>query len=261
MNSVLTSILIMPQKIIAGNWKMNLNYAQAMTLADAIAAGITGESSCEVILAPPSIYLHDVLRRIGHHDRISVASQNCADREPGAYTGELSAMMLASVGIDYSIIGHSERRIYFGESDPLLARKVDQCFKYGILPIFCCGETLDEREQGVQSEVVERQLRQGLFHLSEAELSDCIIAYEPVWAIGTGKTATPGQAQEMHSLIRQLLRGISDSVAERVSILYGGSVTPATAQEMLASQDVDGALVGGASLKADDFLSIIQACR
>lgn len=251
----------MRQKIVAGNWKMNLNYAQAMTLSDAIADGLQENGTCEVVLAAPSLYLHDVLRRVGHRDRISISAQNCAEHASGAYTGEVSAMMLASIGIEFVIIGHSERRQFYGDNDAVIANKVRQALQHGITPIFCCGEALSDREAGRENEVVDRQLQQGLFHLSQHELADCVIAYEPVWAIGTGKTATAAQAQSMHQKIRSLLDAKFSGLGARVPILYGGSVTATNAGDIFTGPDVDGALVGGASLKAADFLSIISACN
>lgn len=249
------------QKIVAGNWKMNLSYAQAMTLSDAIAAGVSEATACEVILAPPAVYLHDVLSRISHRDCISIAAQNVSDKDHGAFTGEISAAMLASIGIEFTLIGHSERREYFNEQDQQLADKVDRALAHDIIPIFCCGEPLNDRESNRQFEVVSAQLSAALFHLSEHQLSEMIIAYEPVWAIGTGKTATAQQAQEMHAYIRQLIASRYPDAATKIRILYGGSVTAANAAELFAGNDVDGALVGGASLKAGEFLSIINACN
>lgn len=251
----------MRQKIVAGNWKMNLAYAQAMALSDAIADGLQENSSCEVVLAAPYVYLHDVLQRVGHRDRISIAAQNCSEQEAGAFTGEVSAEMLASIGIEFVLVGHSERRQFYGETDQHIARKVQRAIAHGITPVFCCGETLEQRESGIQSEVVSRQLATGLLHLSEFDLRDCIIAYEPVWAIGTGRTATPDQAQEMHAAIRSMVGSVHPVIASSIPILYGGSVNGSNADALFACQDVDGALVGGASLKADEFLRIITACR
>jgi triosephosphate isomerase len=249
------------QKIVAGNWKMNLSYAQAMSLSDAIAAAVKEETTCEIILASPFVYLHDVLRRIGHRDCISIAAQNVSDKVQGAYTGEVSAAMLASVGVEFALVGHSERREFYSENDNQLAAKVDRCLENGIIPVFCCGERLAERETNRQMEVVAEQLTAALFHLTESQLSESIIAYEPVWAIGTGKTATAAQAQEMHANIRQLIQSRFPNAAGKIRILYGGSVTASNASELFACNDVDGALVGGASLKAADFISIIHSCN
>lgn len=249
------------QKIVAGNWKMNLNYAQAMTLSDAIAAGVNEDISCEIILAPAFVYLQDVLRRVGHRDCISVAAQNLSEKEQGAFTGEVSGAMLSSIGIDFVIIGHSERREYFSETDKLLAAKVNRALENGISPIFCCGERLPDRESNKQLEIVKVQLEEALFHLTEDQMSEMIIAYEPVWAIGTGKTATAAQAQEMHAFIRNLISKHYPNAADKIRIIYGGSVTSANAKDLFSGADVDGALVGGASLKVADFLSIINDCE
>ncbi|MEY4593935.1 MAG: hypothetical protein RIQ47_345 [Bacteroidota bacterium] len=249
------------QKIVAGNWKMNLNYAQAMTLSDAIAAGVNEDISCEIILAPAFVYLQDVLRRVGHRDCISVAAQNLSEKEQGAFTGEVSGAMLSSIGIDFVIIGHSERREYFSETDKLLAAKLNCALENGISPIFCCGERLPDRESNKQLEIVKVQLEEALFHLTEDQMSEMIIAYEPVWAIGTGKTATAAQAQEMHAFIRNLISKHYTNAADKIRIIYGGSVTAANAKDLFSGADVDGALVGGASLKVADFLSIINACE
>jgi triosephosphate isomerase (TIM) len=252
---------MMRKKIVAGNWKMNLDFAKAMALADAVADGLSETPSCEVLLAPPFVYLHDVLERIGHRSFISVAAQNCASQESGAFTGEVAASMLSSIGVEFVLIGHSERRQLFHETDEQLANKVKQAIVNGLIPVFCCGETLSEREAGKHHDVVSRQLIQGLFHLNPESFSDCVIAYEPVWAIGTGKTATVEQAQEMHAYIRSLITGhYSPATAGKVPLLYGGSVTAANAASLFAAPDVDGALVGGASLKSADFLSIIKSC-
>ncbi|MFM8432903.1 MAG: triose-phosphate isomerase [Bacteroidota bacterium] len=250
----------MRKKIVAGNWKMNLNYAEAMTLADAIADGLQ-EGDCEVVLAPAFPYLQDVLRRIGHHERISVAAQNCASIDKGAFTGEVSASMLASIGVEFVIIGHSERRTFFHDSDKALADKVRLALLFDLIPIFCCGESLQQREDGHHLQVIASQLESALFMLDVTEILSTVIAYEPVWAIGTGMTADPIQAQEMHAHIRSLLSvKYGSEVAKKISVIYGGSVTAANAESLFSCSDIDGALVGGASLKADDFLEIVKVC-
>ncbi|MFM2136184.1 MAG: hypothetical protein RL021_1584 [Bacteroidota bacterium] len=251
----------MRQKIVAGNWKMNLAYAQAMALSDAIADGIDSNVTCEVVLAPPFVYLHDVLQRVGHRDRISVAAQNCSNHEYGAYTGDVSAGMLASIGIEFVLLGHSERRQYYGETDDMIFQKVNRAIAHGLTPLFCCGETLTDREAGQQNAAVSSQLKKGLLQLNEEQVRSCIIAYEPVWAIGTGKTASQEQVQEMHAFIRSVVQSVHPSVAQAVPVLYGGSVNSTNADSLLSCPDVDGALVGGASLKADDFLRIVTACN
>ena len=248
----------MRKKVIAANWKMNLTLADALTLTASIRSG---ESSYrhEVILCPPFPYLI-ALRHELKGSSISLAAQNCADHENGAFTGEVSASMLASIGIPYVIIGHSERRTYYHESHAMLKDKVDIALSNGLKPIFCCGETKDIRIDGKQEQYVIRQLEESLFHLNDDNIQKVIIAYEPVWAIGTGLNATPQQAQDMHRFIRQSLSARYGSpIAERIIIQYGGSVKPDNAAELFSQPDVDGGLIGGASLKADDFKDIINS--
>lgn len=212
-----------------------------------------------VIVCPPFPYL-EMTSDYSDDSYFMVGAQNVSDQESGAYTGEVSAAMLESMEIDYCIVGHSERRAYYGETDEIVARKVDQLLKHNLRPIVCCGEVLEEREGNRQFDVVKKQITDGLFHLSADDFSNIVIAYEPVWAIGTGKTATPDQAQEMHAFIRNLIaEKYGDEVAENTSILYGGSCKPSNAKELFANKDVDGGLIGGASLKADDFLAIATA--
>ncbi len=212
-----------------------------------------------VVVCPPFPYL-EMTSDYSDDSYFMVGAQNVSDQESGAYTGEVSAAMLESMEIDYCIVGHSERRAYYGETDEIVARKVDQLLKHNLRPIVCCGEVLEEREGNRQFDVVKKQITDGLFHLSADEFSNVVIAYEPVWAIGTGKTATPDQAQEMHAFIRNLIaEKYGDEVAENTSILYGGSCKPGNAKELFANKDVDGGLIGGASLKADDFLAIATA--
>ena len=212
-----------------------------------------------VVVCPPFPYL-EMTSDYSDDSYFMVGAQNVSDQESGAYTGEVSAAMLESMEIDYCIVGHSERRAYYGETDEIVARKVDQLLKHNLRPIVCCGEVLEEREGNRQFDVVKKQITDGLFHLSADEFSNVVIAYEPVWAIGTGKTATPDQAQEMHAFIRNLIaEKYGDEVAGNTSILYGGSCKPGNAKELFANKDVDGGLIGGASLKADDFLAIATA--
>ena len=212
-----------------------------------------------VVVCPPFPYL-EMTSDYSDDSYFMVGAQNVSDQESGAYTGEVSAAMLESMEIDYCIVGHSERRAYYGETDEIVARKVDQLLKHNLRPIVCCGEVLEERESNRQFDVVKKQITDGLFHLSADEFSNVVIAYEPVWAIGTGKTATPDQAQEMHAFIRNLIaEKYGDEVSENTSILYGGSCKPGNAKELFANKDVDGGLIGGASLKADDFLAIATA--
>ena len=250
----------MRKKIIAGNWKMNLTFAEAMALADTLLDTNAHVDDVDVILAAPFIYLHPLINRIQSNPNFSIAAQNCSEKVKGAFTGEIAALMLASIGIEYVIIGHSERRQLYGETNSTLAAKVDRAQENGIIPIYCCGELLTDRNEGNHFNVVKKQLEEGLFHLNSQRMHDCIIAYEPVWAIGTGVTASTEQAQEMHEFIRKTISDkYSKSIAEEISILYGGSVNASNANELFDGDDIDGALVGGASLKEVDFSTIIQA--
>jgi len=252
----------MRQKIVAGNWKMNKTFEEADQLLYDITKRLENlPSDVELIVCPPSVYL-ELATDIVEEDEVDlkVGAQNVSQFEAGAYTGEISAAMLSSMNMDYCIIGHSERRKYFGETHEALIGKVNHLLEYGIQPIFCCGEVLEEREAGNHFDVVKAQISDSLFHLSYQEISNVVIAYEPVWAIGTGKTASSEQAQEMHAFIRNLLKEKYDEdLAEVISILYGGSCNPKNAAELFANPDVDGGLIGGAALNADDFLKIAQS--
>ncbi len=248
----------MRKKIVAGNWKMNTTFEEGEALVKAVIAK-KGEVKSEVtlVVAPPFTHLNclaEDLEKAG----IGLSAQNCADQESGAYTGEVSAKMLASVGVKYCILGHSERREYYGETDAKLEKKLALALKYDLTPIFCVGEKLDEREANRHFEVVKSQL-EVVCKLSAADFAKVVIAYEPVWAIGTGKTATSAQAQEIHAFIRQTLAEKFGAAAEETSILYGGSAKPANAPELFAQPDVDGGLIGGAALVADDFIAIAKA--
>ncbi|MEM1324440.1 MAG: triose-phosphate isomerase [Bacteroidota bacterium] len=245
----------MRTQIAAGNWKMNTTHAAGLELAKAVASGKRPDD-VQIILGTPAIYLAE----LSQLDSVHIAAQNCHHEEKGAYTGEISADMVQSTGATHVILGHSERREYQGETDTLIAKKIDLVLSKGLLPIYCCGEKLEVREADEHRDLVAKQLGEALFHLSAEEMKKVVIAYEPVWAIGTGKTASPEQAQEMHAHIRQLLADkFGQAVADSISILYGGSVKPANAKEIFAQPDVDGGLVGGASLKADDFLAIANS--
>lgn len=218
----------------------------------------TGDT--RVILAPPFTHLIDVIDHVWEEPQISVAAQNCHHEDSGAYTGEISASMISDLNIDAVILGHSERRQYFNESDELLSLKVDAAVRNALVPIFCVGEVLEERKGNQQNEVVTQQLTKGLFHLDADDFKSVIVAYEPVWAIGTGETASPQQAQDMHKVIRDHIASkYGSEIAEGISILYGGSVKPGNAQEIFSQPDVDGGLIGGASLNADDFVAIVHA--
>ncbi|MFM2138916.1 MAG: hypothetical protein RJA57_1223 [Bacteroidota bacterium] len=253
----------MRKQIAAANWKMNLTYQQGESLLrDILEAGIRPAAHQEVIFAVPYPYLLLARSEVQEEPGYSVAAQNCHQNESGAFTGEVAAAMLQSLQVPYCIIGHSERRDYFGETHEVLARKTDRCLQHFITPIFCCGEPLSVREAGNQDEYVETQLRESLFHLTAEQLQSVVIAYEPIWAIGTGRTATTAQAQEMHFHIRNVIAArFGMATAGQIPILYGGSVKAANAAELFACPDVDGGLVGGASLIASEFLPIIRALK
>ncbi len=248
------------KKIIAGNWKMNLLPGEGIALVNQLVQTQVPEGA-RVVLCPPFIHLGTVGALIHEAPGFYLGAQNCHQEGQGAYTGEVAAKMLRAIGVEYVILGHSERREYFGEDDVLLAKKVDRALQEGLTPIFCCGEALEIRNSGTHVVHVARQLEASLFHLQAADFEKIVIAYEPIWAIGTGQTASPLQAQEMHAAIRTLLVSkYGTQVASNTSILYGGSVGAGNAAELFAQPDVDGGLVGGASLKAGDFAQIITAC-
>jgi triosephosphate isomerase len=251
----------MRKKIVAGNWKMNLTLEEGNKLVDDVVAGLPtlGERN-EVVFAPPYLHLTNVASRVKSGSGVSVAAQNCHHEGSGAYTGEVSAPMLKDAGMASVIIGHSERRQYNGETDALLAQKVNAALPAGLRVIFCCGEPLEIRDADTQNDYVQKQIAAGLFHLDVAQLSNIVIAYEPIWAIGTGRTASSQQAQDMHAHLRSVIAAqYGRDAANAISILYGGSCKPSNAEELFACPDVDGGLIGGASLKADDFLGIISA--
>lgn len=247
------------KKIVAGNWKMYMDYEEGRALANAVISHLQ-PSETIVVLGTPYIHLKGISGLIKGVSNLKLAAQNCHQENNGAYTGEVSAPMLKSCGVDYVILGHSERREYFHETDALIARKIDAVMAQGMQPIYCCGERLEVREAGEHEALVSRQVSEALFHLNEEQMRQVVIAYEPVWAIGTGKTASPEQAQEMHRHIRSLIRKqYGDGIAEGLTILYGGSVKPANAAELFGQPDVDGGLIGGASLKAEDFIAIVES--
>lgn len=253
----------MRKQIAAANWKMNLTLQQGETLLDTILAtphSLTNNQ--QAVFAVPFPYLAMAQQKLAGKTNVFVAAQNCYSKKNGAYTGETSVEMLQSLGIRYVVLGHSERREYFNESNQLLAEKVTICLEYQIQPIFCCGEPLSIREANTQNAYVAKQLEESLYHLTAEQLQQIVIAYEPIWAIGTGKTASSAQAQEMHAFIRaQLATKYGAAVADTISILYGGSVKAANAVEIFGQADVDGGLVGGASLIADEFVAIINALK
>jgi triosephosphate isomerase len=254
---------MMRTQIAAANWKMNLTMSEAVSLAETLLQQ-TGNlpDHQQVLMAVPFPYLMEVKRIISSNPHIQVAAQNLASTPNGAFTGEVSAEMLQSMGVNYVLIGHSERREYFHETHDILRLKVDRAMQHGLNPVFCCGEPLSVREANEQDSWVEKQLRDSLFHLSADQLKGFILAYEPIWAIGTGKTASSDQAQSMHQHIRQIMTNqYGSSVANTISILYGGSVKANNASELFSKADVDGGLVGGASLIAAEFTSIIHALK
>lgn len=253
----------MRKQIAAANWKMNLNLQQANELLDEIIGkNISLSEDQQAVFGVPFPYLLLTKEKIKNSKGFFVAAQNCYTKESGAFTGEVSATMLSSLQIEYVILGHSERREYFSEDNKMLAQKVDVCLKNNLKPIFCCGESLEIRESGSENEFVENQLRESLFHLDSTAITSFVIAYEPIWAIGTGKTATAEQAQEMHAHIRNVFaEKYGNEVAQGISILYGGSVKANNAKEIFGKPDVDGGLVGGASLNATEFAEIIRSLK
>lgn len=249
----------MRKKVIAGNWKMNKDLYQSQNLVSEIINGLGKDTKAEVIVCPPFTSLSEVSSLLTG-TQIKLGAQNMYYEESGAFTGEVSADMLKSVGCEYVILGHSERRVIFNEPDELINKKIKAALEKGLKPIFCIGELLEQRENGETMQVVSRQVEKGLEGVSAEQMKNLIIAYEPVWAIGTGKTATPQQAQEVHSFIRELVaKKFNASVSENLIIQYGGSVKPDNANQLLSQKDIDGALVGGACLKADSFLGIIAS--
>ena len=252
----------MRKKIVAGNWKMNKTLNEGNQLINSIIEELKSRNNhlVDIILAPTFIHLNNAVELTKDHKQISISSQNCSNKVNGAYTGEVSAEILRSVGCQYVIIGHSERRQYFNETGLVLSEKIDESLRHNLIPIFCCGEILEDRNSNKHFETVKFQLVEALFHLSDDQFSRLVIAYEPVWAIGTGLTASPEQAQEMHHFIREVLsEKFGQNSAESISILYGGSCNPANAKSIFSQKDVDGGLIGGASLKPVDFVDIINS--
>ncbi|MGB4846070.1 MAG: triose-phosphate isomerase [Ferruginibacter sp.] len=253
----------MRKQIAAANWKMNLTLQQAGTLMDELMATPHElKANQEAVFGVPFPYLINIKNKLAGKQNAFIAAQNCFDKKSGAYTGEVSAEMLKSIAVDYVILGHSERREYFNESHTMLAAKINICFENNLKPIFCCGEPLAIREAETQNSFVETQLKESLFHLTAEQLTGFVIAYEPIWAIGTGKTASNEQAQQMHAHIRSVLaKQYGAAVADSISILYGGSVKANNAADIFGQPDVDGGLVGGASLVAADFAAIINSLK
>lgn len=253
----------MRKQIAAANWKMNLNYQEAAKLiADLFTTPIPLKAHQEVLIAVPAPYLSMAIENTKGLSNVFIAAQNCHQKMEGAYTGEVSASMLSSIGIHHIVIGHSERRSYFAETDMLLAEKVNAILSIQSTPIFCCGEPLEVRDAATQNDHVEAQLKNALFHLTAAQITNVVIAYEPIWAIGTGKTASSAEAQAMHAHIRTVLATqFGQAIADQISILYGGSVKSSNAVELFSQPDVDGGLVGGAALIATEFAAIIKALK
>ena len=250
----------MRKNIVAGNWKMNTTLPEGLALAKALDSALKGKAlNCDVVIGVPFTHLASIASAIDT-TTIGVAAENAADKEKGAFTGEVSPAMVASTGAAYVILGHSERRAYYGETDAILKEKVVLALANNLTPIFCIGEVLEEREAGKHFEVVKSQIENALFGLSAEDFGKIVLAYEPVWAIGTGKTATPDQAQEIHAFIRKTVAGkYGEVVANDTSILYGGSANAGNAKELFSNPDVDGGLIGGAALSVENFLPIIEA--
>jgi triosephosphate isomerase len=251
----------MRKKIVAGNWKMNLTMQEGAALVQGVIDGLPVLSDNKlVVIASPFVHIAQTAKQLESKEYIYAGAQNCYQEVAGAYTGEISAGMLKSAGVAYVILGHSERRQYFGETSVQLAARVHQVLNNGMKVIFCCGESLEIRDAGTENAWVETQLREGLFHLPASQMENVVIAYEPIWAIGTGRTASTEQAQQMHAHIRAVMTDVYGAdIAATVPILYGGSCKPSNAAELFACADVDGGLIGGAALKAEEFLGIIQA--
>jgi triosephosphate isomerase (TIM) len=252
----------MRKKIVAGNWKMNMDYTSGMSLFSEVLNMVNDEvkGDQEVVVCPPFLYIHSLVQLAKNNAKIRVGAQNCHQESSGAFTGEISAGMLQSVGAKYVILGHSERRQYYGENNQTLVPKVKAVLNAGLKPIFCIGETLEERNGNVHFDLIKTQLEEGVFHLTSEEFSNVVIAYEPVWAIGTGVTATSEQAQEIHAFIRkEIAAKYGAQVADDTTILYGGSCNSKNAAELFSQTDIDGGLIGGASLKSRDFTDIVKS--
>ena len=251
----------MRKNLVAGNWKMNTTVAEGVQLAKEVneAVAAAGELKCDVVIGVPFTHLTAV-KNVINIEKVGLSAENCANKEKGAYTGEVSAAMVASTGANYVILGHSERREYYNETPEILKEKVDLALANGLKVIFCCGESLELREAGTYDDFIKAELKDSLFHLSAEQFANIVIAYEPIWAIGTGKTATSDQAEEVHAFIRSFLaEKYGETVANDTTILYGGSCKPSNAPELFAKPNIDGGLIGGASLKAADFMGIVTA--
>ena len=250
----------MRKNIVAGNWKMNLNRNQGMKLVEEVISLISSDNNVEVVFSPSFLYLHKVNKMCANDNLLQTASQNISHNESGAFTGEVSAQMVNSLNVKYTILGHSERREYFNETNIELKQKVDLSLKNNLEIIFCCGESLNQRESGVHFDWIKQQLTESIFHLTEKEFEKVVIAYEPIWAIGTGVTASSDQAEEIHQFLRNVIaEKYNENIAENTSILYGGSCNPTNAKELFSKKNIDGGLIGGASLNAENFTRIIKS--
>tara|TARA_B100001113_G_scaffold69221_1_gene53576 strand:- start:2922 stop:3677 length:756 start_codon:yes stop_codon:yes gene_type:complete len=250
----------MRKKIVAGNWKMNLDKSSSEHLVKEILESTQEKKDIQIVLSPPFIYLEQVVKDCVSRPDVLIAAQNCSAYDNGAFTGEVSTNMLKSIGVDYVIIGHSERRQFFSESNDVLMNKISLSLSNNLKVIFCCGEDINQREKDLHFEIIEDQLKSTVFKLSANDFSKIVIAYEPIWAIGTGKTATSDQAQEMHGFIRSLItNNYNKDISDNTTILYGGSCKPSNAKAIFSEDDIDGGLIGGASLKSADFTSIISS--
>ena len=250
----------MRKNIVAGNWKMNLNREEAIKLVEEVISLVSSDNNVEVVFSPSFLYLHKVNKMCANDNLLQTASQNISHNESGAFTGEVSAQMVNSLNVKYTILGHSERREYFNETNIELKQKVDLSLKNNLEIIFCCGESLNQRESAVHFDWIKQQLTESIFHLTEKEFEKVVIAYEPIWAIGTGVTASSDQAEEIHQFLRNVIaEKYNENIAENTSILYGGSCNPTNAKELFSKKNIDGGLIGGASLNAENFTRIIKS--
>ena len=250
----------MRKNIVVGNWKMNLNREEGIKLVEEVISLVSSDNNVEVVFSPSFLYLHKVNKMCANDNLLQTASQNISYNESGAFTGEVSAQMVNSLNVKYTILGHSERREYFNETNIELKQKVDLSLKNNLEIIFCCGESLNQRESGVHFDWIKQQLTESIFHLTEKEFEKVVIAYEPIWAIGTGVTASSDQAEEIHQFLRNVIaEKYNENIAENTSILYGGSCNPTNAKELFSKKNIDGGLIGGASLNAENFTRIIKS--
>ena len=250
----------MRKNIVAGNWKMNLNREEGIKLVEEVISLVSSDNNVEVVFSPSFLYLHKVNKMCANDNLLQTASQNISHNDSGAFTGEVSAQMVNSLNVKYAILGHSERREYFNETNIELKQKVDLSLKNNLEIIFCCGESLNQRESGVHFDWIKQQLTESVFHLTENEFEKVVIAYEPIWAIGTGVTASSDQAEEIHQFVRNVIaEKYNENIAENTSILYGGSCNPTNSKELFSKKNIDGGLIGGSSLNAENFTRIIKS--